>query len=337
MRYTQLISRLSLLGAVVALSGCQEPPANTAEDLVAYVRNATAGAKARRLDPAAQAYVDSVMESYMAYRAYHAPIDALSDPKALWELESLKAWSPDAAEWRQADKVAQLVESCFVWAADPPKEAPAPDAGTSAEDTKATESEEKKAPEPKSRSEALAAVCAAIESVPPEFAADRDEITAGIHAHLSLQAAEDVAERFAAAYRRLAAFVIANAHEFDRDKKGLTFTSAGKTAEARALWDDVNRLLESFRQAATERMEFVLSQEVVRRDELIALKKQIRTESDGSADDIRRVRSLDLDINYLDEIIKQADDRKKKLERAAAKEKEKEKEAADRAASASAS
>jgi hypothetical protein len=87
--------------------GCQPPPGTDADDIVAYLRNAKAGAKVRSLSPHAQAYVRDVFRAYHAWRQAHGPIVPLAEPEALWAKRDDR--------WRDLEAVTERLRTIQTW------------------------------------------------------------------------------------------------------------------------------------------------------------------------------------------------------------------------------
>ena len=101
-----------LLAAMTALTifGCEQRPATNTDEIFYYVRNGETGAKVRRLDAEAQAYVDAIFAAYMALQTANAPINELDDLDALWALDSEK--------WRSEKDRSARLKAIQKWQAD---------------------------------------------------------------------------------------------------------------------------------------------------------------------------------------------------------------------------
>ncbi len=104
---THRIALAILLSVSLCLCGCQPPPATDADDIVAYLRNAKAGAKVRSLSPHAQAYAGEVFRAYHAWRQAQGPIVQLAEPEALWAKRHDR--------WRDPEAVSERLRTIQTW------------------------------------------------------------------------------------------------------------------------------------------------------------------------------------------------------------------------------
>ncbi len=298
----------AVLAAIV--SGCDRPPATNGQDVLDYVRNAAAGAKVRRLDDPAQAYVDAIFKPYQAWKKANAPVDEIADVDALWE--------KDSNDWRDGQKVASRISAVFTWSADAaqPKSAKGLENADEADEADAKKDGND---EPKTRTEHYEALLAAVANVPELPVALEADLVSGIPQRLSpewggLEKASQRYQRVTGAYRDLLAYVCANAAQFDPTGSGLEFTTPGATDEAVKLWSTLHAILEAERVTELQRIESLLTDGRQRRDEAIKEKQGMRKSGVSNESEARRLRELDLLVLHYDARIKAAEKRKKGLD-----------------------
>lgn len=275
---------LPLALAAFASSGCDAPPPTNTDDVVDYTRNAVVGAKLRRLDPAAQEYVDHVFQAYMNWQARCAPVEKLADLDTLAPL--------DSDEWRELDRVRKTLDTVREFKADEPDES----------DEKA-----------KTRAQWFDALHAAVTNVPDLPPGSTTDLASAVSDELDADNHDARIRRLADDFESLYAVVMDNATDFDPDKSGLAFRSASVTRRAEQSWNRLHSALADARLAEREDVETVLTSGKDAREKAIRKKATMHKAGVTTEAERRSFRRLELLIHYHDARIKTAEKRRRKL------------------------
>jgi len=288
-RWTLLVTTITASALCV---GCSKPPATTTSDVIDYVRNVAVGAAVRRLDDAAQEYVERVTAAYGAYKKACEPVTDLASRKALWPLND--------AKWRDTEEVTKLREKLEKWLADKPDP----------EDADA-----------KTRPELLKELSAAITEVPslPDGNSNTNSrMITEIKRLMDAAGDETQNDEIAHGYLELLTAASDHAADFDPDATGLAFKDAALTARVAAAWQKLHDSVEEPLETELAESKDIIAREKIRREEAIKEKQAIRGQITSDVDKLRRYRELELLVEYCDTRIRDAEHREKKLKKEAA-------------------
>jgi hypothetical protein len=287
------------LAAALWLTGCTDVPPTNTDDIAQYVRNGVAGAKVRRLDPLAQAYVDRVFKHYKQWHEQCADIAELAD------LDALKP--RDHEHWRDATIVADRIESITKWLADEPE-----NTSDAKNITDGTQPPEQDDPDrPKTRSELLADLSDAIADVPAVPVGSVTDLDDVVRVELNVSATESTYQRIASQHKALYEFVADNQSSFDSEADGLVFEDTDVTASANVLWDELHQTLSSMREHEISIVSELLSQGIVERERVLESKRDLRDVGLNDETARRTFRALELTIEHYDTRIKWAEKRQR--------------------------
>lgn len=272
-----------LLSVVVALAlflhGCEERPATTKEDVLEYVRNAAVGADVRRLDPAAQAYVDDIFAAYREWQSEVADLVALEDHGEFWEL--------DSANWRDKTAVSERLDRVKSILGD---------------DTATSEHEAK-----------FNATLAAVRNVPPTLNVGPGFEQAVLQRLApkadDLQAWQNRLNSIASDYRLLLDHVIKYEADFDTEADGLAFQSEDVTSAAKKHWTSLESRLSGIARREASGFQQQLDNIEDELAKLVAAKQSMRSEGIDNVDEMSQLRSLEMEIRYYDALKKAVRDR----------------------------
>lgn len=292
------------------LAGCDAPPTTSAQDVTDYVRNAGAGAQVRRLDKAAQDYVDKVLKAHAAWQEACAPIATISDSDTLWKL--------DAKEWRDAAKVSELLKAVLVYRLG----TNGPPAGSKRDGEDVPSNLATAKERAKSHSDLFDELRKAIRSVPESLTGETGQLEKRVLQLLEpdLGNIENARRRYteiATEYYQLLTFLMKNAGGLDSAGKGLTFADAAANDEAKRLWSKLNERFTREREQEIASLGAILADEPELKRLALEEKIALRKAGISSETDRRKLRQLELLVHYYDARFKAAEKRKRKLDQKA--------------------